>query len=63
MSLLNILDAAELMKVGTLSIPMLSSFPDHDQTLYDHMITWTVDFAHTLQNTESLHTIRLVAPN
>lgn len=26
-SLLNILDAAELMKAGTVSIPMLSSFP------------------------------------
>lgn len=63
MSLLNVLDAAEIMGAGTLSIPMLHSFPD--EHLAEHMVTWTVDFAHTLKGAaaDKLYHIKLVAPN
>jgi hypothetical protein len=59
-STLNILDCAELIKAGTVSIPMLSSYPP--PALTDHMIYWCIDFAHTIKD-DSLKTIKLMAPN
>ena len=59
-STLNILDAAELMKAGTVSIPMLRSFPD--PALADHMLYWCIEFAHTIKD-NSLTTIKLMAPD
>ena len=59
-STLNILDCAELMKAGTVSIPMLSSYPG--PALHDHIVYWCIDFAHTIQD-DSLTTIKLMAPN
>ena len=59
-SLLNILDAAEVMESGTVTIPLLSSFPPNIAAC--HMVTWAIDFAHTVKD-ESLKTIKLVCPD
>ena len=62
-STLNILDCAETMKSGTVSIPMLSSFPpDPSTALQDHMVYWCIEFAHTIKD-NSLTTIKLMAPD
>ena len=59
-STLNILDCAELMKAGTVSIPMLSSYPP--PALHDHLVYWCIEFAHTIKD-DSLKTIKLMANN
>ena len=59
-STLNILDCAELMKAGTVSIPMLSSYPP--RALHDHLVYWCIEFAHTIKD-DSLKTIKLMANN
>ena len=51
------LDAAELMNSGIVTIPMLSSFPIDD--MGPHMITWIIDYAHTIPE-GSIKIIKLV---
>ena len=59
-STLNILDCAELMKAGTVSIPKLSSYPP--PALHNHIVYWCIVFAHTIKD-DSPKTIKLMAPN
>lgn len=61
-SVLGILDAAEIMKAQTVSIPPLSSFANDDE-LAMHTVYHTIEFLHTIKDNEALSKVRLVSAN
>lgn len=60
--MLGILDAAEIMKSGTVAIPALPSFANDDEMAIN-TVYHTIEFLHTIRDTTKLSTVRLVASN
>ena len=59
-SILNCLDAAEVMKVGVVNLPVFSSLPADQAGA--QMVFQSIEFGTTLEAKDKLHTVRLVAP-
>lgn len=60
-SILNCLDCAEVMKVGTVNLPVFSTLPE-DQAAAQ-MVFQTIEFGTTIVVTDKINKVRLVAPN